>query len=55
MRDEGYYARIEERLLYWTIVPKGMRRSIRTERLGENYTKLAIQKRLWENRAKWMS
>lgn len=55
LRDEGYYARIEERLLYWTIVPKGMRRSIRTERLGENYTKLAIQKRLWENRAKWMS
>ena len=45
----GYEHCLSESREYWTIVPKGYKKSIRLKNLGEDYTEEAIKRRLTEN------
>lgn len=50
LNADGYECNIAPRLKYWTITPKGMRRSIRIDRLGDEYSKCSIEVHLAKNR-----
>lgn len=49
LRQMGYTFDFNPNHKYWTIVPKGRKKSVRLYRLGEQYTPDAINRRLAEN------
>ena len=49
LRKRGYNYRFDPQRKYWTITPPGWKKAIRIHQLGENYTREAIERRIYEN------
>ena len=49
LRKRGYNYRFDSQRKYWTITPPGWKKAIRIHQLGENYTREAIERRIYEN------
>ena len=49
LRKRGYLYQFNPRRKYWTVTPPGWTKPIRTDRLGEEYTRARIQERVYEN------
>jgi len=52
LRDMGYGYDFNPRRKYWTVKPPGYTKSIRLNRVGDDYTREAILRRLQENRSR---
>lgn len=52
LKDMGYKYNFNSRIKYWTITHPDFKKPVRLYRLGDNYTKEAILKRLEENRTR---
>jgi hypothetical protein len=49
LKKRGYVCKLDPKHKYWSIVPPGWNKSIRTYRLGEEYTKDRIMERVYGN------
>ena len=49
LRKRGYNYRFDPQRKYWTVTPPGWKKAIRIHQLGENYTREAIERRIYEN------
>lgn len=52
LKDMGYGYDFNPRRKYWTVKPPGYTKSIRLNRVGDDYTREAILRRLQENRSR---
>ena len=49
LRKRGYNYRFDPQRKYWTVTPPGWKKAIRIHQLGEDYTREAIERRIYEN------
>ena len=49
LKKRGYLYQFNPRRKYWTVTPPGWTKAIRTDRLGEQYTREMIQQRVFSN------
>lgn len=49
LKKRGYLYQFDPRRKYWTVTPPGWTKAIRTDRLGEQYTREMIQQRVFSN------
>ena len=49
LRRRGYNYRFDPNRKYWTITPPGWKKAIRIHRLGEDYTRESIERRIYDN------
>lgn len=49
LKKRGYRYQFNPRRKYWTVTPPGWTKAIRTDRLGEQYTREMIQQRVFSN------
>lgn len=49
LRKRGYNYRFDPNRKYWTVTPSGWTKAIRTHKLGDEYTKESIERRIYEN------
>ena len=49
LKKRGYLYRFNPRRKYWTVTPPGWTKAIRTDRLGDQYTREMIQQRVFSN------
>ncbi len=53
LRDMGYSYNFSPNIKYWTIIPKGYKKTIRLKNLGDEYSKERIYERIKENRYRY--
>ena len=49
LKKRGYLYQFNPRRKYWTVTPPGWTKAIRTDRLGDQYTREMIQRRVFSN------
>jgi len=49
LRKRGYNYRFDPQRKYWTITPPGGKKSIRIHKLGDDYTRKSIERRIYDN------
>jgi hypothetical protein len=49
LRKRGYNYRFDPQRKYWTITPPGGNKSIRIHKLGDDYTRESIERRIYDN------
>ena len=49
LKKRGYLYQFNSRRKYWTVTPPGWTKAIRTDRLGDAYTREMIQRRVFSN------
>lgn len=49
LKKRGYLYQFNPRRKYWTVTPPGWTKAIRTDRLGDTYTREMIQQRVFSN------
>ena len=49
LRKRGYNYRFDPQRKYWTITPPGGKKSIRIHKLGDDYTRESIERRIYDN------
>ena len=49
LKKRGYLYQFNPRRKYWTVTPPGWTKAIRTDRLGDQYTREMIQQRIFSN------
>ena len=49
LRRRGYRYRFDPARKYWTITPPGWKKAIRIHKLGQDYTRESIERRIYEN------
>ena len=49
LRRRGYRYRFDRARKYWTITPPGWKKAIRIHKLGQDYTRESIERRIYEN------